>query len=516
MISVRWRAAVSLALTAIVLACGNTPVGLTDGDGDPDPGNPPLPPPPPPPAPPPQQLVSVTITGGGAGSGRVTSTDPAHIIDCGIAAGVATPPIKCDVLIERSNSELILRPTPDPGSAFVSWTCTRDQVFGDCTPCPAIGDCKITWTVGVVPLRFRITATFGVLSPVNQLPAVTIAAPAPDAKFAVHATVAFTGSATDPEDGSLLVHWSLPQPPYTTLAQLATGTTFTIDSAQVGPLELAAWVQDNNGGRDSTRRRVFVVFGGEIAFDIGETELRRSDGTVMTKLPDGGKPAWSPNGQQIAFVKFDGKDTEIYIMNTDGTGVPVQVTNNTADDDTPAWSPDGLKLAYDSDSLGQREIFFKELATGQVTRVTTHPADDAEPAWCGTDILFQSDRDNDSEIYRQGTLLNVAPKQLTINSVEDLDPHWSVDCSQIVFSREEANGNLDIYLLNANGTGVATNLTNHPANDRQPELSPDKLLVIFKSDRAGTEDLWFIRTTAPALPRLWKSTTNAGHPRWKP
>lgn len=456
----------------------------------------------------------MTLTGGGTGSGRVTSTDAAHIIDCGIAAGVATPTIKCDVLIEKSNDNLTLRATPDPGSAFVSWACTRDQVFGDCTPCPTIGDCKMTWTSGAVPLRFRITATFRL----NQPPVVAIASPAANAQFAVHAPITFTGSATDPEEGSLPVHWSPPQPPYTAASQLGTGPTLTIDDAQVGLFEIAAWAQDQYGEKASLVRQVSVVFGGEIAFDIGEFELRRSSGPVTPKFADGGKPAWSPDGQRIAFVKFDGKDTEIYVMNADGTGTPLQVTNNSADDDTPAWSPDGQKLAFDSDSIGgQRDIFFKDFTNGQVTRVTNHSKDDVEPAWCGTDILFTSDRDGDDEIYKQGKVLSAAPQQLTSNSVNDVDPHWSVDCTVIVFSHQEPNGNLDIYTMNPDGTG-GVNHTDHPANDRQPELSPDKFLIVFKSDRGGSESLWFIRTLPPAAakPRLWKSTLNAGHPRWKP
>ena len=41
-------------------------------------------------------------------------------------------------------------------------------------------------------------------------------------------------------------------------------------------------------------------------------------------------------------------DSEIFVMNEDGTG-QTQLTSNTVPDATPAWSPDGTRIAFRSE-----------------------------------------------------------------------------------------------------------------------------------------------------------------------
>jgi TolB protein len=56
---------------------------------------------------------------------------------------------------------------------------------------------------------------------------------------------------------------------------------------------------------------------------------------ISTRLIFDSDPAWSPGGKKIAYVSYDGHDSEIYMINTTG-GTPVQVTY----DHTDAWGPD--------------------------------------------------------------------------------------------------------------------------------------------------------------------------------
>ena len=50
------------------------------------------------------------------------------------------------------------------------------------------------------------------------------------------------------------------------------------------------------------------------------------------------------NGK-IAFEGFRDGNTEIYLMNGDGSG-QTNLTNNPASDGEPAWSPDGSQIAF--------------------------------------------------------------------------------------------------------------------------------------------------------------------------
>jgi TolB protein len=73
-------------------------------------------------------------------------------------------------------------------------------------------------------------------------------------------------------------------------------------------------------------------------------------------------PAWSPDGQWIAFTMRQGTSHDIYVIPTDpqyweaDQPTPVKLTNNGLSR-APAWSPDGSKLAYISLQGTQFDIF---------------------------------------------------------------------------------------------------------------------------------------------------------------
>src|SRR5437868_2476673 len=64
------------------------------------------------------------------------------------------------------------------------------------------------------------------------------------------------------------------------------------------------------------------------------------------------KPAWSPDGTQIAYTGgprfIHSTYGKLYVLHVDGTGVPVEISDGLGWDTAPAWSPDGTRIAFNS------------------------------------------------------------------------------------------------------------------------------------------------------------------------
>ncbi len=71
---------------------------------------------------------------------------------------------------------------------------------------------------------------------------------------------------------------------------------------------------------------------------------------------------------------------------------------------------------------------------------------------------------------------------------------------KIVF-QSSRDGNSEIYVMNADGTGV-TRLTNNPASDSQPALSPDGARIAFVSNRDGVSEIYVMNADGTGLTRL--------------
>src|ERR1700752_3279989 len=100
-------------------------------------------------------------------------------------------------------------------------------------------------------------------------------------------------------------------------------------------------------------RAAFPGFNGKIAFESkrdgnSEVYIMNNDGSgqmnLTNNLAEDIDPTFSPDGTRIAFASARDGNNEIYIMNADGTN-QTRLTNNSADELQPAFSPDGTRIA---------------------------------------------------------------------------------------------------------------------------------------------------------------------------
>jgi TolB protein len=100
-------------------------------------------------------------------------------------------------------------------------------------------------------------------------------------------------------------------------------------------------------------------------------------------LPDMGyviDPAWSPNGQLLAFSwrRPDG-NYDLYVMEM-ATHELVQLTRDTGRNERPSWAPDGRHIVFESTRTGTRQIW-SMLADGTNVRQLTAEGQNESPNW---------------------------------------------------------------------------------------------------------------------------------------
>jgi Tol biopolymer transport system component len=220
--------------------------------------------------------------------------------------------------------------------------------------------------------------------------------------------------------------------------------------------------------------------------------LNLSDNTV-TLLTSGNWPSWSPDGNKIVFERDISLDptsyADIEIFKIDvAAGTTTQLTNVSGSSLSrhPAWSPGGSTIAYtkfgptEANCETQYVIYLMDTAGNPIGPVTCPPAGeymtagDSEPAWSpdSQEIAFSRIRylGRSSQLHKVNIATNVVTK-LTDSpdtGYDEFTAAWSPDKMAIAVGSGR-DGDYDIWLVDPNGGGYQTNLTNsNPDTDGYP------------------------------------------------
>jgi serine/threonine protein kinase/Tol biopolymer transport system component len=264
--------------------------------------------------------------------------------------------------------------------------------------------------------------------------------------------------------------------------------------------------------------------------------LVNMDGTDLLQITDmeqgACQPSWSPDGSQLVFISpCAGRgefyetiynESSLYIINADGSGLK-QLTQSPGSDFDPAWSPDGERIAFTSVRDGFRQIYTLDVNSLDVTLLTNteNTIESSQPAWSpdGSRIAYTVKRVGTYQVW---AMTNTGQESVQLarsgQDLWDFLPAWSAD-GKTVFFNQRRQGPFRPWLMRVSFEDLSQDpkRMNYVTPIEDVSFSPDGLWLVFEGmDGEGNRDIYFMTTAGSGRTRLTNDPKIDFDPVWRP
>jgi serine/threonine-protein kinase len=239
------------------------------------------------------------------------------------------------------------------------------------------------------------------------------------------------------------------------------------------------------------------------AVPVLEGVLRSSgqSGVAQFSVSEEGTLAYLPEealaGQGLFWVERDGRVRRI--------------GNRTGSFETPRVSPDGNRLAVTLLEGRGSDVWVVDLARETFTQLTRDGG--RYPDWSpdGEWIVYTSKGD----LYRVRSDFRSPPERMLEREGAQIHARWLPDGTGIVFQEGVAEA-ADLWVLDLESDAEPRVFLQTPANEAQPDLSPDGRSIAYHSSVSGGRSQIFVQPFDGPGARIQVSREEGVSPRWSP
>jgi TolB protein len=264
-------------------------------------------------------------------------------------------------------------------------------------------------------------------------------------------------------------------------------------------------------GYFATRIAYVVKSGPNFELQVADTDGMNAATALRSREPII-SPAWSPDGQRLAYVSFEQKKPIVYVHAL-ASGQRQVVANFKGSNSAPAWSPDGNQLAVVLTKDGQSQLYALNADGSGVRRLTSSSGIDTEPSW-GADgnIYFTSDRGGSPQIYRVAASGGAA-QRVSFEGNYNVTPRISADGRLLAFVTRN-NGRFQVAVQDL-ATRQTTILTDS-ARDESPSFAPNGRMILYATESGGRGVLAAVSSDGRVKQRLTVQAADVREPAWGP